>query len=253
MPSTSLMMSPAARITRELRERVAAAGFDLLTPLQVGWYNEQVEGSLRLEDFGAPANLAVVIGNTRALWPAFMSALEHNPELLEAEHPLERYVEASIGAAAGALGVTAAVRWSHATGAALVAMQRLAHVAGLASLSETHLSIHPKYGPWIALRAALSFPVSAPELERPDLSHPCADCGVRCVPALGRALASTPGGPLATSVRKNPLPWVALRDSCPVGRAERYGEAQLRYHYVPGRSTLSAALREWSEREGKVS
>ena len=35
-------------------------------------------------------------------------------------------------------------------------MQRLAHVAGLAYLSESHLSVHAEYGPWLGLRAAIS-------------------------------------------------------------------------------------------------
>ncbi|MGH8586497.1 MAG: hypothetical protein ACREWE_10055 [Gammaproteobacteria bacterium] len=36
-----------------------------------------------------------------------------------------------------------------------VAMQRLAHLSGLAYLSPSHLNVHATYGPWIALRAAV--------------------------------------------------------------------------------------------------
>ena len=51
--------------------------------------------------------------------------------------------------------------WSHrrAPGmASHVAMQRLAHAAGIAFLDEaSHLSLHPKYGPWFSMRCLLVF------------------------------------------------------------------------------------------------
>ena len=65
----------SAQAIEQVRRECAAAGFDLVQPLQVGWYNAQVTGSLRLEDYGSAANLALVIGNTRALWEPFLHAL----------------------------------------------------------------------------------------------------------------------------------------------------------------------------------
>lgn len=39
-----------------------------------------------------------------------------------------------------------------------IAIQRMAQAAGLAQLEEnSHLCVHPKFGPWIALRCALVF------------------------------------------------------------------------------------------------
>lgn len=53
--------------------------------------------------------------------------------------------------------------WSHLpsdelAGNKYIAIQRMAQAAGLAQLEEnSHLCVHPKFGPWIALRCALVF------------------------------------------------------------------------------------------------
>src|SRR5215471_10736462 len=135
-------------IIEPLRRECSEAGFDLVQPLQVGWYNAQVAGSLKLEDFGSDSTLALLIGNTRALWPKFLSALRAEPSLLAAPHPLYTYTEQCIRRAAHRLERPWRLRWSHAGGDQLVAMQRLARAAGLAYLSQSQLSVHPEYGPW---------------------------------------------------------------------------------------------------------
>ena len=89
-------MEPYQRIVDALRGPCAEAGFDLLQPLCVGWYNDAVEGPLRLEDFGSSEHLAVVIGNTRAVWPRFCDAVRREPALLGLEHPFDAYTERSV-------------------------------------------------------------------------------------------------------------------------------------------------------------
>jgi methylmalonic aciduria homocystinuria type C protein len=226
-------------------QAVAELGFDLVQPLQVGWYNAVVNGSLRLADFGSPEHLAVVIGNTRALWPKFLAALRADPELLAAPHPLHEYTERAIRAACAHLPQPLGLRWSHAGGAGLVAMQRLAHVAGLAYLSESQLSVHPVYGPWIGLRAALSLALPGPSAPPPQLSHPCGGCASQCRPAFERALAAASVGEgsaaLQRSVEQHWQLWLECRDACPTGRAHRYDDAQIRYHYVKDRQQLRQA------------
>ncbi len=235
---------PSASALAELRRGCEAAGFDLLQPLQVGWYNAAVSGSLRLEDFGSPQHLAVVIANTRALWPTFLAALRAEPELLAAPHPLYRYTERTISAACAGLPQPLSLRWSHAGGTGLVAMQRLAHVAGLAYLSESQLSVHPLYGPWIGLRAALSFALPGPSGPAPELPQPCGSCAGQCRPAFERALGSARAASsagLQQNVEQNWQLWLACRDACSTGRAHRYGDDQIRYHYLKDRQQLRQA------------
>jgi methylmalonic aciduria homocystinuria type C protein len=94
-----------------------------------------------------------VIGNTRALWPRFLDAARADSALLEREDPLDGYVETVVNDACAGLSA----RWQcfMAHGSRWLAIQRLAQRAGLAYLSPGHLSVHPTFGPWIALRAVI--------------------------------------------------------------------------------------------------
>lgn len=227
------------RILARLRERCAPAGFDLAAACRVGAYNEIVDGSLRLSDFGAPEQLAIVVGNTRALWQPFVSALRSDAVLLASADPLNRYTEQIIGDAVSALGLRAELRWAHDVGPGLVAIQRLAEVAGLARLSPGHLSVHPVYGPWIALRAAISFDLPGPAEQSVLFAPPCDACGAACLPAFERARASLlePGG-------GDWQPWLACRDACPLGREHRYDDDQIAYHYGKKRDVLLRLVSE---------
>jgi len=63
--------SAAAQLSSHLR----LFGFDLIQPFAVGWYNDAVDESLRLPDFGDSGRLGLLVGNSRALWPVFLDAL----------------------------------------------------------------------------------------------------------------------------------------------------------------------------------
>jgi methylmalonic aciduria homocystinuria type C protein len=123
-----------------------------------------------------------------------------------------------------------------------VAIQRLAEAAGLAFVSPARLAVHPKYGPWISLHAAIVF--DAPGPTGPPPGRPaglCAGCEQRCVPLLEAAVAGAgwllkedPDRALAEGWRD----WLAVRDACPVGREWRYDEEQIRYGYTKDRWLL---------------
>jgi methylmalonic aciduria homocystinuria type C protein len=222
-----------------LRQRCDQAGFDLAAACRVGAYNQGVSGELKLDDFGSPEHLAIVVGNSRALWRPFVAALRSDPALLKDEDPLDRYTEATIGGAVGELGYPASVRWAHDVGRGLVAIQRLAHVAGLAYLSPSHLSVHRIYGPWVALRAAITFDVPGPSGPGDAGQSPCGDCAAICLPAFERARTlltaqAQPASPGDEAWRQ----WLACRDACRVGREHRYTDDQIAYHYGKDREIL---------------
>jgi cyanocobalamin reductase (cyanide-eliminating) / alkylcobalamin dealkylase len=221
-----------------LRSACESAGFDLLQPLRVGWYNGSVEPALRLETFGSDENLALVVGNTRALWPIFLEALAADPALAEVADPLDTYTVRRLTELCSSLGLPASVRFAHVVGAGQVAMQRLAHVAGLAFFTESQMSVHAVHGPWIGLRAAISLATVGPPGPPPAPVHPCGGCAARCLPALQRAVSTLRGAPSAANLREHFDAWLAYRDACPVGRESRYSEAQIRYHYLHDRELL---------------
>jgi methylmalonic aciduria homocystinuria type C protein len=68
--------------------------------------------------------------------------------------------------------------------------------------------------------------------------------------ALERAQATARGLPTHDQIASEWSNWVAVRDACPVGRAERYDDAQVRYHYTKDRRILERALADSPRRRG---
>ena len=142
-------------------------------------------------------------------------AVAADPALAADPDPLDRYTERTIDAA---ISGTGAVFYGHRRYAgAFVPLQHLAAATGLAALAPNHLVIHPTYGPWLALRAALVLPGDPPP-PSPPLAQPC-QCDAACADALAHAPAAMT------------LPaWLAVRDACPL-RAWRYSDEQIAFHY----------------------
>lgn len=165
---------------------------------------------------GGP-RLGLLIGNTRALWPRFTEAMR-DPALAAERDPLDRYTERSIDAAFPG----ARIYYGHRRHAgAFVPLQHLAVATGLGALAPSHLVIHPVYGPWFALRAAVVLDGEPPAARRP-IPQPC-QCDASCTAALARAQRSSDW-----------RDWLAARDSCSL-RAWRYSDDQVRFHYATAR------------------
>ncbi len=226
----------------------ARAGFDLIAPLCVGWYNDAVAEQHRAADFGDPASLALLIGNSRALWEPFIADLAREPSHLALRDPLSRYVERVIERAAARLHAATRIHHGHDP-ARVIAMQRVAELSGLSALSPSHLSVHPRYGPWIGLRSLVVVRAAGPACRPQPPQLPCGGCEGQCLPAFRRALASSPGALDRGSVKRHFQRWLAARDACPWGREFRYGEAQIRYHYLEDRGVLESEVARWLRAE----
>jgi methylmalonic aciduria homocystinuria type C protein len=199
-------------------------------------------GLARLVDPARP--VGILVGNTRALWEPFLAARRANATLAASSDPIEQFTEAVVGAEATTRDAT--VFYSHAQyDGAFLPFQRIAVAAGFAALAPTHLLVHPTYGPWFALRAIVLIsdttnrgptPISAHDVQRgptPISAHrfasvaiepPCT-CDASCLAMFDAAIAAG-NGPESWRA------WLAVRDACPVGRAFRYSDAQLAYHYT---------------------
>ncbi len=157
--------------------------------------------------------LAILIGNTKRLWPVFVERADRS-----LANPLDAYV---VGVVTKALApYPHFVRFAHDPVPSYVPIQKIAVESGLARLSRTYLCIHPEFGPWIALRAVAVIDLPGPPPNAPPVDR-CEGCDVRCQAALDAALPT-----------RDWRLWLAVRDACNVGREWRYSEDQIAYHYL---------------------
>jgi methylmalonic aciduria homocystinuria type C protein len=160
--------------------------------------------------------LGVLVGNTRALWPIVRGMIAGDAD------PIDRYTETTIARAfPGARAWFAHRRYA----GAFLPFQRIAVATGLGALAPTQLVIHPRFGPWFALRAVVVRAGDPPQ--RAPL--PPYRCTGDCEAKLARALARD-GDWRA---------WLAVRDACTVGRDARYSDEQITYHYTKNRGLVS--------------
>lgn len=219
-------MSPAT--VRRIADRCRLGGLDLTHALSLRWLDEAL---VRALPDGAIDRLAILIGNTRAIWP-FIRQARRGPD------PVERHCELVVAEAVDGLGA----RLFHAHrryDGAYLPLQRIAHQAGMLHLSPSHLSLHGQHGPWVALRALIVVDQPGPTGPAPRAPDPCTPCDKPCLPALAAAVA---GPDDAASWRR----WLAVRDACPVGRVSRYRPPQVAYHYTKDPTWLDVEPEEGS-------
>ncbi len=171
-----------------------------------------------------------MIGNTRSLWPTFLDALRADPDLAQATHPLDAYVERAVSGALHELGVETVVRFAHHLEPRPIPIQRIAAASGLAPIGPARLSVHMTYGMWFSLRAVVVLDEDFVGSEKP-LATPCEGCAHPCLPALDRAERA-----------RTPEAWLDVRQACPVGREHRYCIEQLAYHLKKDRARLVALV-----------
>jgi len=235
------LSAPWQRVTDHIKRKLHRPGIDLVAPMQVGWYNAREPAETRLPEPVGPGSLALVLGNTRAMWDPFVASLRRKPRRLLTLAPLDSYVARAVGDAVAGVDPAPSAHLAHGPGSRSFSIQRAAAGSGLFDLAPCHLTIHPEVGLWFGLRAVLVFALPGPAQPIGQQPSPCHSCREKpCLPLLRRALK---GRDMPTgSIRKAWKPWLAMRDACPVGRRHRYGPDQVRYHYTVRRRHLLRAL-----------
>lgn len=225
------------RVLEHLAQTLEAAGFDLFQPFDYGWYRRAVEPAwhvpLPAAWSGVEHPLAVVVGNTRALWTPFQAWMNADLGRKSLTDPLDTYSASVLERAMGGLEVPGVWRGAWEKPPRRVAIQKAAEVSGLAVLSPASLCVRTDVGPWLALRALLVLGVEWTGVyEKPRASSPCVGCEAPCVPPRDRAMRLLEAHPEEPSpVERFWETWLAIRDACPVGCSSRYSDAQVRFHY----------------------
>jgi methylmalonic aciduria homocystinuria type C protein len=96
------------------------------------------------------------------------------------------------------------------------------------------------FGPWVGLRALVSFDDPGAATEPAAPAPPCPHCAADCAPAWA---ALNPASSEA-EFRRDWRAWADARAACPLGAAHRYSEDQLAYHYTHDRDILRRIARD---------
>lgn len=218
----------AEGLVRELSLQFASQGLDIVQPFCIGSYNvPERKAGQALPDYGrGAACMALLIGNTKAMWDHFIKAVSSETELLSNENPLDKFAEQAVASAIAATssmqGIAHEVRFSHDTSpSGFVDMLWAAQVSGLAYKNDAaHLCVHPVYGPWFALRAVVVVDVDGAAFAgQQRLAKPALDPvkETQLEEMAKQLLASSQG-----SWKDQWKGWLGLRDACCPAEAAKY-------------------------------
>ena len=116
---------------------LAASGIDIVQFFDVRWYNSYIQDEgLPLKPLNTlgrkSGTVAALLGNTSALWPAFLSWLAAQPDAGSISDPLDAFVSATIHLAVALTGEKRHdIIWPWEGGDRLCSMQRVAICSGL--------------------------------------------------------------------------------------------------------------------------
>lgn len=212
-------------------EALRTRGFDLVMGFDAASYNrsrQAVGNPFRLPTFDCARPLGLIVAHGAALWPVFLRAIRSDERLERSRHPLDEYTERVVLEVQQLSDSPSQAFFSHRT-SPVIPIQRIAEVAGLAGISPSHLSVHPRVGPWLGLRAVIVFAAEYEQESAPPFLHPCERCARPCLGPFERARAR-PAAPWQA--------WLEIRETCPVGREARYSDPQIRYHYTKDAAAL---------------
>lgn len=81
----------------QLSRHLTSVGLDICHAFSVQRYNEHGPAS-PLPTFNRRCTLAILVGNSQALWPHFVEHLKHTPGALECNDPLDAYTSSKVEA-----------------------------------------------------------------------------------------------------------------------------------------------------------
>ncbi len=231
-------------LAHELTTVLTPHGLNLIGTTSVHAYDALVPERYAIRTLLPGAQTVVVIGNGGgAFWAGFRAYCTTRPEYLqERTHPLDDYTVEVIETALTPLLERAQTQYRYLYPfrfrTAPVSFMHLAQAAGLAGPSILGVVIHPVYGPWIALRAAV---LLSQEITIPPAAlgfDPCPSCRERpCVTACpAGAVRATSGWDIPACIqhrlrlRADCVDYCYARYHCVYGQQHRYPLDELRYH-----------------------
>ncbi len=247
-------------LLQEITAVLAPVGLNLIGTTPRSDYEAMVPSQYHIKQQFPETETVVIIGNGgREFWRHFQEYAEGRPDYLQQhDHPLDVYTVDVIRAR-----LTLLLDATHAqyriiypfqffSGLA-VSFMHLAQAARLSVPSILGVQLHPRYGPWIAWRAAVLIAHTFPALSAPAQDFdPCSTCVERpCIaacPAQAVSIARSWDLLACTQHRlRVPTDCAAhchARYTCVYGRTHRYPEDALAYHQGFSLATAQAYFRK---------
>ncbi|MGH7962699.1 MAG: hypothetical protein ACRERD_12875 [Candidatus Binatia bacterium] len=231
-------------LLQEITTALHPYGFNLIGTTTVASYETLVPDQYHVASLLPQAKTVVVIGNGGGeFWAGFRAYCDARPgHLQERTHPLDEYtveiIESALAPILHQSGAAYRYLYPFRFSTEPVSFMHLAQAASLASPSILGVVIHPVYGPWMALRAAL---LIDQELSAPAATSdfdPCPTCIERaCMAACpANAVSLERGWDIPTCVQhrlhlaEDCVDRCHARYDCVYGREYRYPPDELHYH-----------------------
>ncbi len=241
-------------LLQDIMAALAPVGLNLIGTTPRADYEALVPSQYHITQWFPEAESVVVIGNGgREFWGHFREYAAARPGYLQQhDHPLDDYTVAVMSARLTPLLDATRAQYRviypfQFFSGLTVSFMHLAQAAGLSRPSILGVQLHPRYGPWIAWRAAVLIDRALPALPAPAQDcEPCSTCVERpCIAACPAQAVSAAHGwdlPACTQYRLRAPTDCAerchARYTCVYGREHRYPEDELAYHQ---RLSLAAA------------
>ncbi len=212
--------------------RLADAGLGLTGTLSITAYDALVPEPWRSARIAKGARGALVVGNAgRVLWERFT----RSPERALLHDPLDAYTRRVLAESASLCDPGASIGfYADRRDGVYLPLVALAKSAGFGAPGRVGVLIHPRYGPWIGIRAVLLVSESVAQ-SVPEPYSPCDGCPAPCVGACHGGVVGASGVDSAACYQvRLTLPACAracdARRACVVGPEYAYSDEQIAHH-----------------------
>jgi hypothetical protein len=223
-------------LLERLRARLAPHGLNLVGTAEIAAYDAAAPPAWAVGSRIRDARTAVVIGSGGgAFWAAFRRHLDGAPAAADAPDPLDtftrRVIAAAIAPLRDQLGAGARLVFPFESDGLPVSFMHLAECAGLGRASLLGVLVHPDYGPWLALRAAILLPFALTAPRPADGFDPCPTCIERpCIAACPVGAVGPAGWDVPRCIAHRASPADGCGTGCHARLACVYGRE---HHYPP--------------------
>merc|ERR1712086_726019 len=257
------MEGSTALLLDMLRPLLHAGGFSLLSAFSAGQYNnhpkiKELDKEYHLAGC-ADTDCCILVGSTSSLWHPFIDFLGANSDFVQHTQPhvLDAYSVQLVEQAVAALDPSSRARlrkvyYAHETvetHGRCMSFSTAAHVSGMAAyVPQVQRCIHATHGPWVGLRAILTFDQFHSEHDLVAEANANRSAGFLCskeeierVQARQSEVASAWG---SVSEEESWAGLVDVADTFELGRNWRYCQTQVDFHYAPSDTARQLVLNQ---------